>query len=236
MAVRNNQSGSLPKLEPKRGLGCLLHGFGASSDDLAPLGPLLGSDLQWIFPQAPYPLQIGELIHGYAWFPGDEQQRREALYGRYFHDLPSLKPPDLAIVAVQVVREIEGTGVPWSRVVLGGFSQGAMVSAEIIRQGMLYQRPLPAGVLLFSGALIARPWWDEVVQVPVPKLRRQVPVLLSHGTEDSILPLSAGIALKEVLHSAGCSVTEHIFSGGHEIPGEVVNRATQFVADLFQKL
>lgn len=228
MAVANSDPGS-PQ-EPV--LGCLLHGFGASADDVAPLGSMLDGTMRWIVPQAPYPLQIGGMVHGYAWFPRDEQRRHEALYGKYFLDLPNLEPPDLASAARGVVREIEQTGVPWSRVVLGGFSQGAMVSAEIIRQGLVHDGPLPAGVLLFSGALIARSWWDEVSEPPATDGIPKPPVFISHGTDDSILPISAGMALKDTLNRAGCPITEYIFSGAHEIPAAAVLRAADFISNL----
>jgi phospholipase/carboxylesterase len=128
------------------------------------------------------------------------------------------------MAALELREFLDQQGVAWERLILGGFSQGAMVTAEILRQGLVDpSMPLPAVALLFSGALVAESWWAAVPAVPAD--RSLPPVFQSHGTHDPVLPLSEGQALRDVLATVGFSVTWQEFEGRHEIPQTVVDAA-----------
>ncbi|MEX2443531.1 MAG: hypothetical protein WD492_07995 [Alkalispirochaeta sp.] len=209
--------------------GCLLHGFGASAQDLVSLAPSLGGAQRWVFPHAPVPISVGGMAYGRAWFPRETEELQQALFGGYFLSLRRLEPAGLAVAAGEVRRLVDGRNLAWETLILGGFSQGAMVVAEVLRQGLENPRlPLPAVVLLFSGALTAQSWWDGL-NVGAGGSQRpdgDVPVIFqSHGAQDPVLPISEGEALRDTLTAAGFSVDWHQFEGRHEIPEGVVRAA-----------
>jgi phospholipase/carboxylesterase len=105
--------------------------------------------------------------------------------------------------------------VDYQKTVIGGFSQGAMLSCDA-----LWHTDYPfAGLVQLSGNLLAQPLWSPLM----PK-RSGLPVFQSHGTLDEILPYMGAEHLRDELGRAGLAVEWHCFRGGHEIP-ESVQRA-----------
>ena len=212
----------------ERWSGCLLHGFGATAHDLVGLAPLIGGARRWIFPHAPQEITFAGMSYGRAWFPRDSHELEAALTGNYFTALQENEPEGLSRAATEVRALIDREGIPWERLVLGGFSQGAMVSAEILRQGAFDDSlPLPGAVLLFSGSLVGvRRWTPTTVSSrPFP------PVFQSHGDGDPVLPFEEGVALREALTGLGYTVNFCTFHGGHEIPPTLGKWANGFIAE-----
>ncbi|WP_181015344.1 alpha/beta hydrolase [Alkalispirochaeta sphaeroplastigenens] len=210
--------------------GCLLHGFGAGPEDLLPLRPLLGPDLAWIAPRAPVPLEIHGSVWGHAWFPRDTREQQEALSGSYFQRLQDMEPPGLLEAARVVRAAVDEAGFDWSRLVLVGFSQGAMVAAELLRQALKGDGPMPAGAVLFSGALLARRWWEDLPSRDAPGAPLQrAAVFQSHGDQDPILPEPEGRALADVLQAARFPLEWRRFAGDHTIPPVIAREAGEFL-------
>jgi phospholipase/carboxylesterase len=113
------------------------------------------------------------------------------------------------------------TRLPMSKVVLGGFSQGAMLATDVA----LHLEEAPAALVVFSGALIARSTW--VQRAPS---RKGLAVLQTHGEEDAILPFFVGEALHEELSSAGLDVRFRAFRGPHTIDGQGVRDLAELLA------
>jgi phospholipase/carboxylesterase len=238
--------------------GCLLHGFGATANDLVSLAPELGLAQRWIFPHAPAPITIAGMSSGRAWFPRDESQLEEALYGGYFGNLRHLEPQGLHDAAFEVRELLAQRGVDWSRLILGGFSQGAMVTAEILRQSVADPSlPMPAAAILFSGALTAARWWQglardgsaaavegpggasadipggapaDIPGRPAAPAPSPAPrIFQSHGDVDPVLPMEEGLALRDALTSAGFAVEWFPFHGRHEIPPQAIAAARALI-------
>lgn len=192
----------------------LLHGFGAPGDDLVALGEWIdaGPGTAWVFPEAP--LELGGLYgDARAWWMIDldsignlERDRSEEI-------------PDGMVAARAAMIELLGAVRArfGDRVVLGGFSQGAMLSLDVALHD---PRPLDALILL-SGTLLARTEWE-----PRMAARAGLPVLQSHGRRDPLLPFHAAVTLRDRLVKAGLAVTWVEFGGGHEIPPPVLEAAT----------
>jgi phospholipase/carboxylesterase len=123
---------------------------------------------------------------------------------------------DTLLDRVQAKYQVAG-----SRIVLGGFSQGAMVSLDL---ALSSDRPL-AGIILFSGTIMCLDQWQK--RLP---LRKQVPILQSHGMVDPVLPFMFAEELKDLLAGAGFDHTWKPFMGGHEIPPSVMAAAGEFLA------
>ena len=105
---------------------------------------------------------------------------------------------------------------PEASLVLGGFSQGAMLALDVA----LHQSAPPAGLILMSGTLIADALWR-----PRMASLAGVPVMLSHGRDDGLLPFSAAEQMRDRLVAAGAAVDWQAFRGGHEIPPAVIDAA-----------
>ena len=100
-----------------------------------------------------------------------------------------------------------------SQLVLGGFSQGAMVSLDVA----LHRDTPPSALILMSGTLLAESEWK-------PRMSKLagVPIVQSHGRHDPLLPFSIAQALRDDLTAAGAQVDWIEFAGGHEIPPPVL--------------
>ena len=122
---------------------------------------------------------------------------------------------------VRLVDQVKARfAIDESQLVLGGFSQGAMMALDVA----LHLDKAPRGLLLMSGTLLAETVWQ-------PRLARLagVPVLMSHGRNDQLLPFAAAEDLRDRLKAAGASVEWVQFVGGHEIPPIVVDAAKSFL-------
>ena len=111
-------------------------------------------------------------------------------------------------------------GVAEGKLVLGGFSQGAMLACDVALRS---DRPL-AGLALLSGTLLAEAEW-----APRMAARSVLPILQTHGAQDPLLPHAAAERLRDLLTEAGCSVDWLSFRGGHEIPMAVIDKLTGFI-------
>ncbi|HYA43271.1 MAG TPA: dienelactone hydrolase family protein, partial [Syntrophobacteraceae bacterium] len=107
--------------------------------------------------------------------------------------------------------------------ILGGFSQGAMVACQI---AFLSNEPLRALVVLSGTPVNEKIWRAEMGR------RKGLPVFLSHGNRDAILPFDLAERLKAEMIAAGMSVTFVPFEGSHEIPAEVVIALNDFLSKI----
>jgi phospholipase/carboxylesterase len=200
----------------------LLHGFGAPGDDLVPLGsalaPVLPARVRFVFPAAPIALG-GMYGPGRAWWRIDlEELDREMRAGR-LRDRRNDVPPELAAARAAMTELLDS--LPAGRVVLGGFSQGAMLALDVA----LHRDPPPAGLVLMSGTLLAASEWT-------PRLPRLagVPSAMSHGRHDPLLPFAIADELCGKLVAAGARVEWEPFDGGHEIPPPVLGAVVRLIA------
>jgi phospholipase/carboxylesterase len=108
-----------------------------------------------------------------------------------------------------------------SQLVLGGFSQGAMLATDVT----LRAATPPAGLVVLSGSLLASEEWR-----PLMPGRSGLPVLQSHGRSDPILPYELAEQLKTELTQAGLLVEFHPWNGGHGIPAGVIDALGRFMA------
>lgn len=195
----------------------LLHGFGADASDLFPLADILDPETKWNFivPDAPLEIPVGPSWTGRAWFPISLRELEVGV------DFTQIRPPGLE-VAVSVVDELL-FHLDSKKLVLGGFSQGAMVATEIA----MSQPESIAGLILYSGVLLDEPGWKKKAAGLKGK-----PILQSHGMQDPVLPAAAAQKLHELLKGAGAEISFNGFNGQHEIPNVVLNRTREFLSKL----
>jgi phospholipase/carboxylesterase len=138
-------------------------------------------------------------------------------------DLVDWAPPELPSVRTKVFNMIENLKTPWNKIVLGGFSQGAMLATDIY----LSAPEKPQGLILFSGALINKPEWKEKISN-----RSGGTFFQSHGQSDAILSHKGAQQLEGFLNQFGVKGRLHSFSGGHEIPMEVIAKANEYLKSI----
>lgn len=202
----------------------LLHGFGAPGTDLVPLHQVfrVADDVRWVFPEAP--LDLGALGFGpgaRAWWMIDMAALERAQMTGEIRDRSQDIPEGLAPVRkamVELLDAVERELQP-SKLVLGGFSQGAMVSMDVALHD---ERPL-AGLIQLSGTLLAEPEWK-----PRMAKRAGLPVLQSHGRQDPLLPFSIAQRLEALMSEAGMDNRFVGFNGGHDIPRSTLEAMQDF--------
>lgn len=204
----------------------LAHGFGAPGDDLVPLARVTKAPkgTRWVFPWAPIKLDPRLAGDGRAWWEIDMMALQLAMMRGRPRDFLGEEPAGLAAARAKMVALLEALparfGVGLERVVLGGFSQGAMLSMDVALRTKL---PL-AGVALLSGTFLCEGVWR-----PAMSDRAGMRVFQSHGRQDPILPFALAEQLRDALTGAGASVKWVQFNGGHEIPGPVLDGLGDFV-------
>jgi phospholipase/carboxylesterase len=187
----------------------LLHGLAADENDLIGLAPELDDSLDVISLRAPYETGYG----GYCWF------RIEFLPDgrRIVDEDQALATLDLL---VEEIQSLARTMAP-AKLILGGFSQGAMMSA-----GVLFRRPdLLDAAWLMSGRLI--PSFDP--SQPPGKI---LPVLQQHGLYDEVLPAPEGRELAEHVRVHGHALTYREYAMAHQIGYESLADAVAWFASI----
>ena len=181
-----------------------LHGWGANAQNLASVVPLLNlPDYQLMFPYAPFPhtyMPMGKMWYDLGREKGQGLQESRKLLTNWLLSLEN------------------STGVPLSRTVLSGFSQGGAMTLDV---GLTL--PL-AGLICMSGYL--HPGAGTSAQSSFP------PVLITHGRQDTVVPLQAAIRAKETLKTLGVAVEYHEFDMGHEIRPEVLEILRNFLVNV----
>jgi len=201
----------------------LLHGFGAPGDDLVPLAEVLDAPAgtRFVFPAAPLELQMG-WGDSRAWWMIDMAALEEALMEGRERDLSKQVPEGLSEAREQLVRFL-GELAPAGKLVLGGFSQGAMLSCDVALRS---DRPL-AGLVMMSGTYLAEDEWGPLMQ-----RRAGLRVFQSHGSRDPLLPYANAERLKHDLGKSGARVDWVSFRGGHEIPRDVLIGVSKFLHEV----
>lgn len=205
----------------------LCHGFGADAADLASLAGGLdpGEHAYYVFPNAPHLLPHGWGA-GRAWFPEEPGEIVSFATGELFRKLALLDPPGLEASGAMLAETVNDAAAG-RRLILGGFSQGAMVACEAVLSGGLR----PDALLVFSGALIAERRWTDLIAAGSSPFAG-LPVIQSHGRLDSVLPFDAGVALGTLLDRGGAERTFFEFNGDHGIPPQLLPAVTDRLADL----
>jgi phospholipase/carboxylesterase len=203
----------------------LLHGFGAPGDDLVSLADdlIVPAGTRFVFPEGPLSLSFGPSAARAWWLIDMARIAADQAAGRVrdlSQDIPKgLAPARETILAF--LKEVEHSfGADPRKTILGGFSQGAMLSCDV----MLHSDRPYAGLVQLSGNVLAQPLWGPLI----PK-RKGLPVFQSHGMQDELLPYVGAERLRDILIRAGLSVEWQSFRGGHEILRSVLRRLGPFI-------
>jgi phospholipase/carboxylesterase len=202
-----------PSTESPAGALILTHGRGADAGDLEPLLNILDPErrLLGVFPRGPLALPPG----GRHWYIVREVG---------FPDADTFLPT-YAELSEHVGGVLAEHGLDWDRTVLGGFSQGAVMSYAL---GLGEGRPRPAGILAFSGFI---PTVDGF-KVDLAS-RASLPVSIAHGSLDPVISVGFARQARALLGDAGLGVSYREDPVGHTIsPGGLAQAITVLSAAL----
>ncbi len=183
-----------------------LHGLGADGHDFESVVPHLGlpadHTVRFVFPHAP---QIPVTINGgmvmRAWYDiteADLERRQDTDRIRASGDH----------VADLIAREVE-RGVSEDRIVLAGFSQGGAIA---LHRGLRHPRRL-AGLMALSTYLLL----PETTAAERTPANADTPVFMGHGEYDPMVPMTAGLAARELLQDLGYEVQWHAYPMQHQV-------------------
>jgi phospholipase/carboxylesterase len=194
----------------------LLHGFGSNMSDLAGLTPTIGRvGYLYACPNAPLAMDIGGGQVGYAW---------ANLYG----DSYEREAQDAENLLIDFVQELtQQYKVTPDRVMLGGFSQGGMLTYRV---GL----PRPE---MFAGlfALSSRVTDPDGLRSRLPERRDQA-IFVSHGTQDTMISVDDGRESRRLLGEWGYDVEYHEYEMGHEIRQEVIDDSLKWLSKVMPPL
>lgn len=181
----------------------LMHGRGADMNDLADLAPLLdvAPGCRFVFPNAARPWEAApEMTFGWTWFDGWPPESASVAASR-----------ELLLTFIDEMKE----RYPTTKLIVAGFSQGAMMSLEV------GPRTDAAAIVAMSGGLYER---------HLPEQLSPVPVFIGHGTIDDIVPITYSRRARLVLEEKGFDVDYHEYPMGHQIVMEELEHLRAFIA------
>lgn len=187
-----------------------VHGYGSNGEDLISLGAKMQPSLPgaaFVAPDAPGELPFMAAAH--QWWPIEEFSMAERSIGAEM----ARRDFDAILTA-----ELEAADLDSSRLLLIGFSQGAMLA---LHAGL--RRPSsPAGIVGISGMLVAPERLEAEIQ-------SRPPTLLIHGSEDDVVPFRSMQLAAVALEGAGVPVETHVSHGeGHSIALDGLRAAITF--------
>jgi phospholipase/carboxylesterase len=205
LAARRRPSAAEPE-----GALVLFHGRGADENDLFPLLDMLDPErrLLAVTPRGPLQLPPGG-AHWYA--------VREIGYP---------DPQTFLSAYEEASRFVDELDEPPARIVLGGFSQGAVITYAV---GLGAGRPRPAALIALSGFVPTVEGFELDLSPPLP------PVAIGHGTFDSVIPVEWGRRARELLTEAGAEVLYRESPIPHTIDPRFLRELGSWITDVMQR-
>ena len=167
---------------------------------------------------------LGDSIDGYRWLPSEMSlpwlnyllvNAPDEYYGGYsWFDFPDNIVPGVQRsrkLLFQLLDDLRTKGFPTEQITLGGFSQGSLLSVDV---GLRYPHRL-AGIVGISGGVCE----PEKLLKELSPVAHQQRLLLTHGTDDPLIPIAKVREQVQLLKAAGLSVEWREFPKAHTIHG-----------------
>jgi len=190
-----------------------LHGLGADGHDFEPIVPelRLSKAVRFIFPHAPIrPVTINQGMRMRAWYdilqlgggPEDEAGLR---------------------ASQKITEELIGAqGMPSSKIVLAGFSQGGAI---VLQTALRFPERLAGVVALSTYLPLAR-----TVEAERSEANRELPIFMAHGQYDDLIPMQRARASREHLEKLGYKIEWHDYPMPHSVCAPEIADISAFFA------
>jgi phospholipase/carboxylesterase len=187
----------------------VMHGRGADANDLADLAPMIDppGGARFVFPNAPKAFEAAPgMIFGYTWFDGWPPRG---------NSLQEARAAVLELLDELVARY----PTPPGKLIVSGFSQGGLMAIDVGYR----TRQAVAGIVVMSGAIAE----DDA---PDFEAKKEIPVLIVHGTDDDMIPVLAARRARRLLEQHGIEPEYHEFPMGHHVTPESMAVVRNFMA------
>ena len=188
-----------------------LHGLGADCWDFVSIVKELGLPddlpLRFIFPQAPSrPITInnGQVMPGWYDISMAELHRKP--------DEAGVRQSQ-AFIEQLIARENE-RGIPADKIIIAGFSQGGAIA---LQTGLRYREAL-GGIMALSTYLTL----EDSFAAEAAIANANIPILMAHGTQDPLIPLSLAMSSRAKLEARGYKVEWREYPMPHSVCMEEV--------------
>ncbi len=187
-----------------------LHGLGADGNDFVPMVEELTlpvDPVRFVFPHAP--MQPVTINGGYV---------MRAWYDIISHDLTAREDEkgvrDSQHAIERLIEREESRGSPAKNIVVVGFSQGGAIA---LQAGLRFPRRL-AGVAALSAYLPL----SSTLPAELAPANRGASVLMAHGSEDPVVPVSLAQQSRDDLQELGLKVQWHVYPMLHGVCAEEI--------------
>jgi phospholipase/carboxylesterase len=223
MSYTSNETESAVTLEPTTQATAAviwLHGLGADGHDFVPIVAELALPVtlpvRFVFPHAqPRPVTINNGFVMRAWYDIKGLNREGT------EDEAGIRDSE-RVVRRYIEAEI-ARGIPTSRIVIAGFSQGGAIA---LQTALRYDAPL-AGVMALSTYLPLR----AALASEAGAANRSIPILMCHGTQDGVVSPQMGEWSRDFLTQLGYRIEWRAYPMQHSVCLEEINDISRWLQE-----
>jgi phospholipase/carboxylesterase len=192
----------------------LMHGVGSNEQDLFGLAPYVPPNFHVLSLRAPY--AMAPSAYGWFAFAVDAQGERTINEAQ--------EAASRQLVAQTLAAAAKQLGIPPERVVVGGFSQGGIMSLSLL----LTQPTLMHAAMVMHSRLL-----QQIVSLVVPGDElKDKQLWLSHGTYDNVIPLAAAHVIRDLVKALPVELAYAEYPSQHEIIQEELMDAMRWLGQL----
>ena len=212
----------IPKEQKIEKVVIMLHGFGADGNDLISMAPFMSVHIPnaaFYAPNAPFGM---EYMSGFKWFDIETDASVSVFtHSDYIQKLMERGKKVLPLIDAFIEHLCQKHQLSRDKIILMGFSQGGLLA---LMSGFLYHPEL-GGVIACSAVPVM------MNEAFLPKdIKSKPPILLTHDTDDSVVPFIAMQITENTLKNIGSTVQTHIVPGmGHNIDQSCVMAMINFI-------
>lgn len=192
----------------------MLHGYGSNADDLFGLRAHIPAGYHVFSLGAPVKMENG----GFGWYRLDFSKERELRYD--YAEAEKARKYVREFISEAIARH----NIDPSRIVLLGFSQGAILSLDIAAA----EPGIPAAVVAISGGMMP----ESRKAVKEDSKLDDVKFFIGHCSDDEVVPFSYAREAEGFLKSRKADVTFREYNGGHFIPAEELSDIDSWLTEL----
>ncbi len=201
----------------------LFHGYGSNGEDLISLAPLFQKafpDMAVFAPNAP----TATFFDGYEWFPLNDLVNPNLVTKTYLDDLVGRAGQVYPEISDYVNDLCNTHGLTTDKIILAGFSQGGLMAQYAALKS---ETPFQAIIGMSSVPLVFGK------SFPMCDVKHHMPILLTHGHNDEVIPIQSLSLSTEELSAAKQYVTSFSTPGlGHGVNDICINHIIDFIKRL----